>query len=105
MKHQHRFINWDGYKEGAHAHAHRNKRDCARPEVVVGACGNSPDLLFAEDLVQVCRHHTHMRQRRDKVGSCVVSEVSPCDVRCTCTSADEEQGALLSTLCRLQPAQ
>ena len=48
-----RFINWEGHAEGTHGGISRVVRDCAREDVVVEACGNSPDVLFAEDIVRL----------------------------------------------------
>jgi hypothetical protein len=54
-----RFINW---AEGTHGGISRVVRDCAREDVVVGACGNSPDVLFAEDIVRLLDEGAQGRQ-------------------------------------------
>jgi hypothetical protein len=57
-----RFINWEGHAEGTHGGSSRVVRDCAREDVVVGACGNSPDVLFAEDIVRLLDEGAQGRQ-------------------------------------------
>uniref|UniRef100_A0A7S4L784 protein xylosyltransferase n=1 Tax=Guillardia theta TaxID=55529 RepID=A0A7S4L784_GUITH len=60
-----RHINWEGYRRGAHAEAwRRRRRSCANEDVVVGGCGNSPDPLTAEDVVELLRDNLQTFARK-----------------------------------------